>query len=287
MLARPRAPIVVHCRDVLPDGRAGRLVRRVLLGGADRVVAISRHVATALAGPGWSGRGVEVVDNPVDLERFDPARIDRAAARSGLGLGPEPILSVIAQITPWKGQDLAIRMLAELRRTRPAARLLIAGEAKFISAATRHDNRAFERRLKELVDELELAGAVAFLGERSDPECVLAATDLLLVPSEEEPFGRTIIEAMAMEVPVLSSAVGGPAEIIRPGRDGLLLTDRDPAVWARAAERLLDGDASHVPGSRDEAARRFARATHAAAIVAVYLRAVDHAPLRARLRREP
>jgi L-malate glycosyltransferase len=270
ILALLRTPLVVHCRDVLPDGRVGRAIRWVVLARADRVVAISRHVARRFAGPGWRARKVRVVDNAVDVGRFDPGRIDRSMARASLGVRARPVLSVIAQITPWKGQDLAIRVLEALGDAAPDAVLLIAGRPKFVAQTTRYDNLAYERDLHELANNPRLDGRVHFLGERDDPERVLAATDVLLVPSIEEPFGRTIIEAMAMGVPVAAGRDGGPAEIVRDGTDGLLVDGRDPARWAVAVAQLLNWPADRRRAARGHAGERFSASRHARVMLEVY-----------------
>ena len=73
-----------------------------------------------------------------------------------------------------------------------------------------------------------MSDAVHFLGEREDVPEILAALDLLLVPSWQEPFGRTVIEGMAMGRVVLATIVGGPREIIEDGVDGRLLAPREP-----------------------------------------------------------
>ena len=65
----------------------------------------------------------------MDLERFDPDRVDPAQARAELGLGPEPVFAVVGQITPWKGQATAIEALALLGQRVPTARLLIVGRS--------------------------------------------------------------------------------------------------------------------------------------------------------------
>jgi glycosyltransferase involved in cell wall biosynthesis len=278
ILATRRVALVVHCRDVLPAGRMARAVCAVVLARSDRVVAISRHVARSFAGPDWTGRGVRVVDNAVDVRRFDPAVIDRGRSRAAIGARDEAVLSVIAQLTPWKGQDLAIRVLAELRDRIPNALLLLVGQAKFVSETTRYDNRAFERGLHALAHELGLAGRVRFLGERSDPERVLGATDVLLVPSIEEPFGRTIIEAMAMGVPVAATSVGGPPEIVREGIDGRLVGGRDAARWASAVQELLHWPTDRRMAARAQAAARFSPTRHAAVMLGVYQEALTRAP---------
>jgi glycosyltransferase involved in cell wall biosynthesis len=240
-------PLLLHVRDWVPEGRVPELTLRALGRGADLVVANSRWVAAQVRRAAPSVR-IEVVHNPVDLRRFDPYAVDRESARAALGLADRDLtLSVVAQLTPWKGQEDAVRVLASLVRRGVEARLVLAGSAKFVAAGTRFDNRLFERQLHDLVGRLEVEDRVVFAGEREDVPSVLRATDVLLLPSWREAFGRIAAEAMAMGVPVLATDVGGPAEIVRDGLDGLLLPPRQPERWAGAVERLL-GD----PGLRAE-----------------------------------
>ena len=244
-------------------------MRFALRANSSQVIAISRHVDRSLR----LGRRtpVAVVHNPVDLRRFDPARVDGNGLRAELGA---PLLGVIAQITPWKGQDDAIRMLASVRAEHPGARLAIVGETKFVGRDVTFDNVAYRAGLDALVAELGLGDAVAFLGEREDIPEVLAALDLLLVPSWEEPFGRTVIEGMAMGRVVLATAAGGPSEVIRDGVDGRLLAPRDPEGWARAASALLsDPEARAAIGDAARAAAaRFDRDVYAEQVLELYRR---------------
>ncbi len=232
-------PIVVHVRDRLPPSRAATITRRLLCRDASVIVANSCYTAEAFHQRLHPQR-LRVIANPVDPVRFDPCRISRTRARDHLGVQPNiPLLGVVAQLSPWKAQDDAIRTLARLRSHWPAARLLIVGEAKFTRAATRYDNAAYARMLHDLVATLELKQSVSFLGEREDTPEIMRALDMLLVPSWEEPFGRTVIESMAMETPVVATTVGGPAEIVADGETGLLLPPRDPQRWAEAIDVLL------------------------------------------------
>jgi L-malate glycosyltransferase len=273
-------PVVVHVRDCLPLGTAADLTRRAIGSAADLVLANSRYTAASFDLNG-SRANVRTVYNSVDLEVFDPARIDRDEARSRLGLEPGEIaLGVIAQITPWKAQDDAIRTLAVLLRRVGSARLLIVGEPKFARGSEVFDNVAFEHSLHVLVSDKDLGGAVSFLGERADVPEVLRALDLLLVPSWEEPFGRSVIEAMAMETPVIATDVGGPAEIITDGADGLLLPPRQPERWAEAAAELLDAPAGlKLMGrvGRETAIARFGRDRHVEAVLTAYRDALGFA----------
>jgi glycosyltransferase involved in cell wall biosynthesis len=228
--------LAVHVHDVVGRDRVSAVVRGVIGASADVVLANSRYVADGLR---ETPPEVIVVDNPVDLSQFDPARADGPSVRHALGLGDEPVLILVGQITPWKGQDTAIRALAQLPERLGAARLLIVGEPVFASAGTRHDNLAYREGLRELARELGVEERVAFLGARPDVADLLAASDVALMPSWEEPFGRVAIEAMAMGVPVLATDRGGPAEILADG-GGLLLDPRRPEAWAQAIARLLD-----------------------------------------------
>jgi glycosyltransferase involved in cell wall biosynthesis len=264
-------PVVVHLRDVLPPGRAGDAVARAILR-ARAVVAISEHVADRLRRVGRSSR-LHVIHNAVDLARFGEETDDVAQTRSALGVpAAGPVLGVFAQITKWKGQDVAVEALAGVRAAHPDATLLIVGEAKFVARETRYDNPAFERALRARAAELG-EGAVHFLGERSDIPALMRACDLILVPSWEEPFGRAVVEAMAVGRPVLATAIGGPAEILTHGTDGLLLDPRDVPAWTREALALLaDRDRAATIGlAARERAQAFSRAAHAAAVSALYV----------------
>jgi glycosyltransferase involved in cell wall biosynthesis len=269
-LGAPRP--IVHVRDCLPPGRVTAVTRRLIGRQAAMVLANSAytrdHFVTAdVAVP------ARVVHSPVDLRRFDPDGIPREEARTELGLRPSELaLAVVAQITPWKAQDDAVRMLARLRRKHPQLRLLLAGSTKFVSGATRYDNRAFLRAVEGLIESNGLRGAVHLLGERDDVPRLLRAVDVLLVPSWEEPFGRSVVEAMAMGVPVVATSAGGPAEVVRHGEEGLLVPPRDPDRWARAVATLVErpelrGDMGRKGRRR---ARDFGAEQHARAVVDAY-----------------
>jgi glycosyltransferase involved in cell wall biosynthesis len=232
-------PVAVHVHDVVRDDRVSHVVRGVIARSAAVVFANSAYVARTLE-PAIAGPRVVVVDNPVDLERFDRRRADGGAARRELALAAgTPVITVVGQITPWKGQDVAIRALAALPERFAAAVLLLVGEPVFTSAGTQFDNVAYQDGLRRLAQECGVADRVRFLGARDDVPDLLAATDVALVPSWEEPFGRVVIEAMAMRVPVVATNRGGPPDILRDGT-GITLPPREPGPWTQAVARLLD-----------------------------------------------
>jgi glycosyltransferase involved in cell wall biosynthesis len=205
------------------------------------VLANSHHVRRSVERPG--GPTVVVVDNPVDPTS-------------------ERVLVLVGQITPWKGQDTAIRALADLPDRHGCTRLLIVGEPVFSGAGTRFDNVRYRDDLIVLARDLGVADRVLFLGARRDVPDVVGAADVALVPSWEEPFGRVVIEAMAAAIPVVATEVGGPPEILARG-GGLLVPPRRPERWAETITRLLDNPtlrARLAADGRREAVSRYALA---------------------------
>jgi L-malate glycosyltransferase len=231
-------PAIAAIHDHLPPTTVSRLTQRTIAANLDMALACSQYVAEPFEALG-SGLRVRVVYNPIDLGRFDPARISREEVRSRLGFSDSTVLlGVIGQITPWKAQDDAVRMLSQLKAGHPEIRLLLVGSPKFESA--RYGNQAYARRLEDLISSLGLQDEVLWQGERDDIPEILRALDIVLVPSWEEPFGMVVIESMAMELPVIATEIGGATEVVTPPKDGLLLPPRQPDVWAEAIERLVE-----------------------------------------------
>jgi glycosyltransferase involved in cell wall biosynthesis len=186
------------------------------------------------------------------------------------------LIGEVAQITPWKGQDTAIRMLHEIRRERPDTHLLLVGTIAFSTKATRYDNPAFLAGLERMVGELGLDGHVHFLGQRSDVPALLAELDLSVLPSWNEPFGTIAAESMAIGTPPMVSSVGGVPEYVEDGVSGVVLPPREPLPWARAALDLLaDRDRLAAMGERAKAvAARFTDERYGADMLAAYERAI-------------
>jgi L-malate glycosyltransferase len=272
-------PAVVAVTDRLPPGPISRAVLRMLTGGGTVLVPNSYYTAQSL--PPAPSR-IQVVYPPVDSNRFDLVTVDHGTARDRLDLPDEvPVLALVAQITHWKGHDLAVRALAELRKRDVEAILVLVGSVVFAGPDTRFDNPAYERELHRLVGELGLEDRVRFLGQREDVPQVLAAADVALVPSIGEPFGRSAVEAMAMGVPVVAAAEGGPTEIIRDETEGVLVSGRDPEHWAIELARLLADRRrrEEIAAAGRRRALDFRLERHASAMRAVYAYALlgdDH-----------
>jgi glycosyltransferase involved in cell wall biosynthesis len=265
-------PVIVHVRDCLPSKPAARATRRAIEAGATLVLANSNYTASCFSTS--DALPIRTVYNSVDTSVFDPERIDRRDARSRLGLAVDVVaLGLVAQITPWKAQDDAIRITADLRKRGYNARLFMIGETKFARGTETFDNRTFAEFLRSLVTALGIEGSVDFLGHRDDVPSILRALDVLLAPSWEEPFGRSVIEGMSMSVPVIATDVGGPAEIITDGLDGILLPPRQPARWAEVAARLFADEGrrrSMAEAARRTVTERFSPERYVQGVLAAY-----------------
>lgn len=267
-------PVVVRAHEALPESPLGRTIRFALVHSAAEVVTVSQDTARRF-NEGLERPLASAVYNSFDRDRFDPERVAPAPVREELGIDPDAaLLGQVAQVTPWKGQDTAIRALAKLRLDGLDAHLLLVGDVAFAGRTVRYDNQGFLRSLHRLVDELDMRAAVHFLGRRDDVPGLLRALDLSLLPSWDEPFANVMLESMAMRTPLLVTAVGGGPELVEDGVSGRLLPPKQPELWAAAARELLtDPERLARMGRRArEATERFNDEAHAREMLRVYRR---------------
>jgi glycosyltransferase involved in cell wall biosynthesis len=173
------------------------------------------------------------IHNGVDLDEFEPKRFqaDSLALKESLGIREnENIICSIAGFRSEKLHSVLIEAFSRVRAEGYACRLLLAGAGPL------------ERALRKQVSTLGLDGSVKFLGLLSDVRAVLAASDCMLLVSKAETFSMAMLEAMAMEVPVITTSVGGAAEAIEDGISGFLVKPRDVSELAEKIKALLDDD---------------------------------------------
>jgi glycosyltransferase involved in cell wall biosynthesis len=204
------------------SARAG-LQQRILSRLVDRYLAVSGAVKEELVAKlGWPEKRIEVVHNGV-IVPADPPQPDQALRRNMTGGSEGAVVLVPARLTAQKGQSV-------LLRAAPA----IAG-AHFVFAGDGPDRAA----LAALASQLGLDGRVTFLGRRRDVPELIAAADLVVLPSWYEGLPLAVLEAMAAGRPVIASRLPGIQEIITEGADGVLFEPGDPADLARAIGQLL------------------------------------------------
>ena len=225
-------PVVWHVRDLLAPGPARRFLQ--ISAGLTRphVIAISKAVMSTF--DQYPRLSKTVVHNGIDLAEWRP-RADRAAVRAALGLPEDAqVVIVVGRLSPWKGHKTLIEAFSRLPASLGDARLLIVGDCIFWEQSYRDE-------LEKLAEDLGIAERTVFTGHREDIPDLLAASDLFCLPSQNEPFGRVVIEAMAAGLPVVATRGGGVPEIVEDKRTGLLVTtDRVAEMSSALAELLAD-----------------------------------------------
>jgi glycosyltransferase involved in cell wall biosynthesis len=259
-----RASCLVHVHQAYrPEWTARPL--RWAFGHADGVVAISEFVGRTLVTGGIGPERVHIVRNGIELDEWHPdAR--RSETRSALGVGAgAPILLTICRLFREKGPLDAIEAVARMRTELPEIQLLVVG--------TDVTGGRFTAEMHARIAALDVADHVRFLGRRDDIEGLMAACDVYVMPSFEEPFGLVFCEAMAMERPVVALADGGTLEVVDHGRTGLLSTRGDlDALTANVRALLVDPARRAAMGAagRADVAERFTTTRMAADAARVY-----------------
>ncbi len=218
-----------------------RLADRLLARGTDHAFAISRVVRDfAVAMQGFQPSQVEVLHNPVDRQRFRPPSPDqRAAARRSLGIEPEAVVAVsVGRIDRVKGIDLVLDSWGAVVAAVPHAVLILAGDGPLRGVLERGAASAPWGR------------SVQFLGYRSDVERVLWGADVAVMASRREGLPLAALEAMSTGLPVVGAQVGGIAEIVHSGRNGVLVPAGDvPALASELTALLRDEDRRRTLGA--------------------------------------
>jgi len=198
--------------------------------GQRRVLAVSHLAAREVVQDYHVPQAdLTVIYNGVDVERFNPGRRPELGPglRHELGLAPEtPLCAAVGSGFLRKGFDL---LLALWRRSPPpAATLVLVGDDERLAAWRRE------------VAAPPLAGRVVLTGPRRDVEAVLAAADVVCVPSRQEAFGNVVLEACAAGVPVVTSRRAGAAELLGGPLDTLVVDEPDDLdALGAAIERAL------------------------------------------------
>jgi sugar transferase (PEP-CTERM/EpsH1 system associated) len=249
-----RVPVVVHGEHGRefsdPEGRNLRRnrLRRFLAPLVNRFVAVSEDLRRWLVQDvGIPASKVVRIHNGVDTGCYVPG--DPGPARDALDLpSSRPVVGTVGRLNPVKDQAGLVRAFARVRSEYPDALLVIAGEGPC------------RDELRGLVVSLRIAPHVRFLGERHDVPTILRAFDVFVLPSIAEGISNTILEAMAVGLPVVATRVGGNSELVEEGVTGHLVPRSDPEALASAIGTYL-GDANlralHGKRSRDRAVSTF------------------------------
>jgi glycosyltransferase involved in cell wall biosynthesis len=207
-----------------------KLKRRIAHAALSRLsghsYAVSHDLRRYLVDSGFAPRKMSVIHNGIDLGPL-PDDAARREARAAFGLPADAfVVGTVARLDPVKDLAVAIRAIAEVRRTLPQALLAIAGDGP---------ERA---HLDAVVAEAGAADAVRWIGYTPAARRLLAGCDLYVNTSVSEGISLTILEAMAAGLPVVATRVGGTPEVVEAGGTGLLVPARSAAALAEAIVQL-------------------------------------------------
>ncbi|HLL74035.1 MAG TPA: glycosyltransferase family 4 protein [Pyrinomonadaceae bacterium] len=206
-----------------------RRINRRLLKSAARVIAVSHAVADGLRRGGViEPSRIAVVHNGVDLARYA-----RPAAAGGDSTGRPFLVGTVGHLAPIKGHDVFLRAAALVAARRADVDFVIVGEDK-------SPRGGYRIALERLAGELGLGGRVTLPGWRDEVADALSSLSLFVSAARSEPFGLSIIEAMAAGLPVVAAASEGAVEIIADGTSGRLVPVGDAEALAGAINELLD-----------------------------------------------
>jgi glycosyltransferase involved in cell wall biosynthesis len=244
-----KAPLVLTRHHYLPVNRSP--IYRWLLSDVAAIIAVSDSVRlSVLENLNLPLDRVRTIPNWIDPSRFQP--IDRDAARALFSVRRNIVVACIGALNAAKGHEEFIRAAARVAQMRTDVEFVLAGDES-------ETGKPFTESLKSIAGSLGLGDRLRLLGYvRNIPE-LLAASDVVVVPSWDEGFSLVTIEALAARRAVLGSNVGGIAGIITDNQNGLLFTPRDvqsltdKLLWLVADAPLRERLA--IQGQRDVYAR--------------------------------
>lgn len=234
-LALLAAPFGGHPRLVVSKRTDFSIFRNSFFGlnlwkyvhGVHRYIAISEAVREVLIRDGVPADRVRVIRSGVDPDRLRDGRGN--GLLQVMGIGPDvPVIGNIAHMAGHKGQQTLIEAAPEVLERVPEARFVIVGEGEL------------ETKLKDLAGRLGVADRIWFPGFRDDVASFLSIFRVFVMPSHMEGLGTAVLDALAMQLPVVATRAGGIPEMVRDGVNGLLVPPRDAGALAEGIVSLLE-----------------------------------------------
>lgn len=238
-----------------------------VLAGFPHLIAVSEEIRSQLIGAGAGPDRVTTILNGIDPVLF---RRDRAAGvrmRDALGLPADAlVIGAVGRLEPQKRFDLLLEVFASMRLSVPHARLVIAGDG------------SLREPLAAQIGALGLSGQVTMTGHRSDVARLHDTFDLFVQSSDYEGTPNSVLEAMALESPIVATDVGGTRDIARPNLEALIVPPGNKSALADAiATALRDraGMQARAAAARHRVETDLSFARRVAKVEAIYERLIS------------
>ncbi|MFC4313299.1 glycosyltransferase family 4 protein [Steroidobacter flavus] len=212
----------------------------------DRIISLSHAICKAmLENGGIDYPNIQVIHCGIDLTRYQiketPAQL-RQKHNVPEGV---PVIGVVGNVREWKGQETLVRATAILKKKYPDIRCVLVGDRG-------KGPSEYGDRLDRIEKELNLTGNIVHAGFQRNAIDYMEWMDVVTHTSiQPEPFGIVTLEAMSRSKPLVSTTIGGPAEVVVNGESGLLVDPGKPADLAAAVDRFLsDPEFARLTGKR-------------------------------------
>ncbi len=221
----------IPCVSILHDFVPPDKLRKFYFLKSDAIVAVSESIAATIRP--YFKKNIFSIYNGLDAKEFEERVKDPQKLRREFGVSEKTkIVGMVANIIPLKGHKLFLDAMEQIFREFDDVKCVIIGESP-------DESKLNIRDLKIYANQLNIADKVIFTGGRDDVPDLLSAFNILVSASDREAFGRVIIEAMALSIPVVATRCGGPEEIVVDGETGFLVPKADSAAMAACIKSLL------------------------------------------------
>lgn len=229
MLVRPR-PIIIRTRHIATPVSTGFASSFIYRRAPDRIVTTAEAIRERLIDVNGVEPGSAVsIPTGIDMSAFDP-ELRYPDLRSELGLpAGAPLVGVVSVLRSWKGHDCFIDAAGLLKATHPEALFIIAGSGPR------------EEAVRKKIASSGLQKSVLMLGHRADVPSVLKSLDAFVQPSSaNEGMPQSVMQAMAMKVPVVASDLPSLREMVEDGKTGLVFKVDDAGGLAGKIAMLIE-----------------------------------------------
>ena len=236
-----RVPIVIHTpHGHVFYGHFGKSLSRMFLHMEKLLGRITHHqiALTPEEGKDYVNLGVakanniSVIHSGVELNCFKRSKTESNPGRNDLAIPPDSlVVGYVGWLIPIKGVTHLVNAMAKVVQRHPNSLLVLVGKG---------DEKGEEEvKLSKQVENLGIADNVRFLGWRPDVNEIMGCFDIFVLPSLNEGMGRVLVEAMSAGLPIVASRVGGIPDLVKHGKNGLLVPPANAGALEQAISDLL------------------------------------------------